>query len=257
MPEMCGEFLPVANEQENIYAPRLRQRGGIMGNGSRSRRLLAQLVVFITSALITSTALMSVQSASALDAPAVQARSAVAKRQVLASEIIGPGGGAVRAKNGVAIRVPRGVMSFTGRVEVVRLARETYDFHIYARWNGKVEIRLPKLNGQNVIMHQVGENQWVEEAAKSDGKHFAVAKVASLSTFTNLIGCFKHLKPSPGAAVSVVKCLVGLGIKKLPETLAKKLVGVFNDYNGCEPFSPSNWTVDWIDVHLSHVLASL
>ncbi|WP_210503324.1 hypothetical protein [Nocardioides xinjiangensis] len=176
------------------------------------------------------------------------ARTAPFGGKVIAARTLGPEGGVVKASNGVSIRVPTGVMRFRGRVEIAHLGDKLYDFHIYARWRGRVAIRLPKVMGRPLIMHNV-DGRWKAERAKSDGRRFAVAHVRQLSTFTNLVGCLKALKkPSPGVAVTVAKCLIGLGIRKVPEWIGKQIVGLFNEYDACEPFTPSNWSIDLFEL---------
>ncbi len=167
--------------------------------------------------------------------------------KVIAAKTLGRSGGTVKAKNGVRIRVPSGVMRFRGRVEIVNLGHKLYDFHIYARWRRPVTIRLPKVMGRPLIMHNVN-GRWKAERAKSVGPRFAVARVRHLSTFTNLLGCLKALKPSPGAAVTVAKCLIALGIRKAPEWIAKKIIGLFNEYDACDPISPTNWSIDLLEL---------
>ena len=215
------------------------------------RSILAPLVMAVSAALLCSALVMTWASDSEAVASVRSHEAAAAKRAVptvIASRTLNRAGGTVRAKNGVAIHVPAGVMKFRGRVEITKRGAGKYGFHIYSRWKGHVTVRLPKLGDRNVIMHKVDRNRWILEDARSDGKGFAKARVNDLSTFTNLFGCLKALKGGPGAAVTVAKCLIRLGIKKVPTWVGKQIIGFFNQYDACQPLSVTNWPSDWADV---------
>lgn len=214
-----------------------------------SRTLTALLTVGLLLALLLQMSPPSVLASPERDPRTTSEteRTGPSGGNVIASRTLGPKGGIVKAPNGVSIRVPAGVMRFRGRVEIAHLGHKLYDFHIYARWRGRVAIRLPKVMGRPLIMHNVN-GRWRAERATSDGPRFAVARVRQLSTFTNLVGCLKMLKPSPGAAVTVAKCLVALGIRKAPEWIGKKIIGFFNTYDSCKAFSPTNWSIDLLEL---------
>jgi hypothetical protein len=157
------------------------------------------------------------------------------------------GGTVVADDGGAAITVPPGVMQRDGNVLVKRYTGDVYDIHIDVPWNGTVEISMPPVDDLPIIAHYVDGDWRFENATLVDGR--AVATVDSLSFFSDLKECLKALVSAnpKGAALKALKCLARLGIKKLPEKLAKKLIKHFNDYDGCQPVSTTNWTIDILE----------
>lgn len=149
--------------------------------------------------------------------------------------------------DGVAIVVPAGVVSDASRVSITSVGTDTYDIHIAGSWTGAVQIEMPLVNGDGAIAHKV-KGEWVMEKVVIKGDR-AIAEVTSLSLFSNLRTCLEALvPPRPGAAVRVVKCLLRIGVKKLPDWLSKKLIGLFNDYDACKPISRTNWSIDLLEL---------
>lgn len=157
-------------------------------------------------------------------------------------------GGTVAADDGgAAITVPPGVMQRDGQVHVKRYTAGVYDIHISVPWNGTVEISMPLVDDLPIIAHYVDDNWRFENTILREGR--AVATVDSLSFFSDLKECLKALASvnPKGAALKALKCFARLGIKKLPETVAKKLIKHFNDYDACQPVSATNWTIDALE----------
>ncbi len=159
-------------------------------------------------------------------------------------------GGTVYGPDNVSITVPAGVMKRNGRVSVREVRTGVYNIHISAPWRGRVKVRLPMAADLPVVAHKK-HGRWVLVRAKAvDG--MAVARVKSLSLFSAIRHCLPKLIGEPrGAVLRTLKCLLGEGVRALPEYMTKKFIGLFNDYDPCKPVGLNNWSIDTLEIFFS------
>lgn len=150
-----------------------------------------------------------------------RAHSVHAHPKVLVSRRVSPSvGGFVRARNGVSIFVPPGVMTRPGRVAITYTGRGVYDVHIFVPWHGTVAVSLPLRRKSDVIVHQVG-GIWLTEGVQRGQR---TVWVQQLSRFTNLVGKIGNKVTGSLCLVfnrsEFIKCVVEKGIKHVNSKLA-------------------------------------
>jgi hypothetical protein len=130
---------------------------------------------------------------------------------LVASRVITPKGGTVRAGGGVSIFVPAGRMRRPGRVTITEVHHHVYDFHIHAPWRGSVAVTLP-LSGdrRNAVVHRVGE-LWMAEGTDLGQR---TVWVHQLSWFTDAI-------TKAGSKIAGSLCL-SFNMRSVLECVAKK-----------------------------------
>ena len=102
----------------------------------------------------------------------------IARQHVLPEE-----GAYVRARAGVSIFVPPGVMLKPGVVSITSEGHGVYNVHIGARWHGTVAVSLPLKRRGDTIIHSVG-GIWLPEGA---GLGERTVWVTQLSWFTTWV----------------------------------------------------------------------
>jgi hypothetical protein len=156
-------------------------------------------------------------------------------------------GGTVYGPDNVSITVPPNVMKRNGKVFVQEIFSGVYNIHIGPAWKGKVTVRLPMTGDMPVVGHK-RNGRWVLEKAKPrDG--MAVARVRSLSLFSAIIKCGSKLVL--GQLPAAVYCFLKEGVHYLPEYLAKKVAGLFVEWDPCRPPSTKNFSLDAFEILLS------
>lgn len=220
-------------------------------------RLLFTLRIPLISALLCLALQAALVLAPAAPTSAAERRGLSAGKLLAAKRLTPAQGGTVRAPNGVTIQVAPGVLTRPGFVTISRIAPSVYDLHIEPRWEGRVTIRLP-LNGKRAVVGHLVDGAWVFEKARRV-RGMAVTRVDSLSAFTDLLACTKELVKrgtASGKAIKVVRCLGRVGLKKLPEWIAKKIAGLFSEYDPCRPIGWDNWSPEAWDYFLQACTAS-
>jgi hypothetical protein len=161
-------------------------------------------------------------------------------------------GGTVYGPDNVSITVPPGAMKRNGRVSVQEIYPGVYNIHITPKWKGRVTVRLPMSGDLPVVAHKQ-KGKWVLERAHVRGGQ-AVARVTSLSLFSAIRGCVtKMITPDPRVgALNTIRCFIKHGVRAmLPKYIARKIVGLFNDWDPCKPVGWDNWSIDAFEIFLS------
>jgi hypothetical protein len=131
-----------------------------------------------------------------------------------------------------------------GRVRITRVDGEGYGLHIDAPWRGTVTVALPAVNGLPFLVHRI-PGKWVIEAGRLHGDR-VVARVRRLSVFGDLAKVVKCVRT--GNVAGAARCLIALGVTKLPEGLFKQTIGKLFDYDACKPMTITNFTISVFDL---------
>lgn len=161
-------------------------------------------------------------------------------------------GGTVYGPDNVSITVPPGAMKRNGRVSVREIYPGVYNIHITPKWKGRVTVRLPMSGDLPVVAHKQ-KGRWVLERAHVRGGQ-AVARVTSLSLFSAIRGCAtKMITPDTRVgALNTIRCFIKHGVRAmLPKYIARKIVGLFNDWDPCKPVGWDNWSIDAFEIFFS------
>jgi hypothetical protein len=171
------------------------------------RRIWALLLsLVIVAGLLTATAIEA--SARAPHAPAVSAGQNVLAQKYLSAEK----GGTVRAANGAALYVPRGVLRKNSWARISKLPAGRYNVHIYGTWKHKVRVTMPG-NSKTVVEHKVN-GRWRVESTSPGQRTVWVSHLSPFGPLACLV--------ASGGVKGKLMCFVKKGVKALPTTLLKK-----------------------------------
>ena len=203
----------------------------------RVPRLVFATALVVMTLVITSTAALASQSATAVPSPMKPAPPAIP--HLLAQRFIHARTGGVVSWHGVKLQVPPKAMSTNGWATIVQTAPKQFDVHIWVPWTGHVRITLPTTRGlkHNVVLHSVGST-WQVESPKLG---VMTVSVSQLSVFTTIGGlplpktwevCAGAILALPALAVpgadvaeadAVIDCLIQYEISRVTGDVAKRI----------------------------------
>lgn len=132
-------------------------------------------------------------------------------------------GGYVRARSGVSIFVPPGVMRKPGVVTITAYSHWVFGIHIHAPWRGTVAISLPLKPHGDSIVHSIG-GLWLTEG---HGLGEQTVWVTQLSLFSKILNTIKSI-PSKLCLVfnrsEFIKCVIEKGLGTIDAGLAKWII---------------------------------